>query len=168
MTKNFHGKKFFMPKIFMTKIFSWQKVFMTKFSWQKFSWQNYFHKKVLFTFAQGPYSSRAPFSVIGEMDLHGPEGKIFLCNCLAIASLSNILGKFMIYVSVCLQSFICAGWSICMNDHESLENRLPSVDFYNIHELSWTFMNFAPWTLAIFLWGRFDQSIRSIRLSTRL
>ena len=126
MTKTFHDK-IFMKKIFMEKNFH-DKNFHDKNKTTR-------HDMILLTFAQGPYSSRAPFSVIGEMDLHGPEGKIFLCNCLAIASLSNILGKFMIYVSVCLQSFICAGWSICMNDHESLENRLPSVDFYNIHEL---------------------------------
>ena len=81
------------------------------------------HNKILLTFAQGPYSSRAPFSVIGEMDLgpvHGPDGKIFLCDCLAIASfLIKCTGKVhelcvcLSSVSVCLS--VCLPMSVCLS-----------------------------------------------------
>ena len=97
-----------------------------------------FSDKILLTFTQGPYSSRAPFSVIGEMDLgpvHGPEGNFFCAIALRLLpSLSNVLGKFMIYESVfylwrfvCLYVFLClsaclsfkmylkSSWSVCLS-----------------------------------------------------
>jgi len=90
----------------------------------KIIFYDYFSIKILLTFFLGPYSSRAPFSVIGEMDLgpvHGPEGNFFCAIALRLLpSLSNVLGKFMIYVSVfhlcrfvCLYVFLCL--SACLS-----------------------------------------------------
>ena len=80
-----------------------------------------FSDKILLTFTQGPYSSQAPFSVIGEMDLgpvHGHEGIFFLCDCLAIASflikctgkvhdLCVCLSSVLVCLSVCLPMSVC-------------------------------------------------------------
>jgi len=72
---------------------------------------------ILLTFAQGPYSLRAPFSVIGEMDLGlgmALRGKFFCAIASRLLpSLSNVLGKFMNYVSVCLS--VCLPMSVCLS-----------------------------------------------------